>query len=344
MSDTWPWPRWRRVSREARHVRRREGRVPRRRGDRRARRADDARVVRARRRGRDRRADAARRGEAARADRAEEVLPHGRQLPRARGGVEERQLDAPDRALDQLLPERRRDHRAGRADRLSRAPDRGARLRARARRRPQEGGQVVLAGGGRGLHRRLRDLQRHHRPRHPARRDALGRVQLLQGDRHLLPARAVDRDAGRDPRPARPRDGAARQRRAAAGVEHEPHERDDPGDPQQLLGARLQRGRRPLDRHRRGVAGFKSEEERRRLYLKPGDVVEAEIERIGVLRNPVDLVAGGPRRAGAAAHPPLGRLRDLARATTRSSTASARSWRRRSSTRSSSARPTTSST
>ncbi|HET7556259.1 MAG TPA: fumarylacetoacetate hydrolase family protein [Gaiellaceae bacterium] len=36
-----------------------------------------------------------------------------------------------------------------------------------------------------------------------------------------------------------------------------------------------------------GVAGFKSEQERRRLYLKPGDVVEAEIERIGVLRNPV---------------------------------------------------------
>jgi len=36
-----------------------------------------------------------------------------------------------------------------------------------------------------------------------------------------------------------------------------------------------------------GVAGFKSEEERAQLYLKPGDVVEAEIERIGVLRNPV---------------------------------------------------------
>jgi len=36
-----------------------------------------------------------------------------------------------------------------------------------------------------------------------------------------------------------------------------------------------------------GVAGFKSEEERKRLYLKPGDVIEAEIERIGVLRNPV---------------------------------------------------------
>ncbi|HVU78716.1 MAG TPA: fumarylacetoacetate hydrolase family protein [Gaiellaceae bacterium] len=36
-----------------------------------------------------------------------------------------------------------------------------------------------------------------------------------------------------------------------------------------------------------GVAGFKSEEERRRLYLKPGDMIEAEIEKIGVLRNPV---------------------------------------------------------
>jgi 2-keto-4-pentenoate hydratase/2-oxohepta-3-ene-1,7-dioic acid hydratase in catechol pathway len=36
-----------------------------------------------------------------------------------------------------------------------------------------------------------------------------------------------------------------------------------------------------------GVAGFKSEEERAALYLKPGDVVEAEISGIGVLRNPV---------------------------------------------------------
>src|SRR5436305_12972350 len=35
-----------------------------------------------------------------------------------------------------------------------------------------------------------------------------------------------------------------------------------------------------------GVAGFKSPEERAPLYLKPGDVIEAEIEGIGVLRNP----------------------------------------------------------
>jgi 2-keto-4-pentenoate hydratase/2-oxohepta-3-ene-1,7-dioic acid hydratase in catechol pathway len=36
-----------------------------------------------------------------------------------------------------------------------------------------------------------------------------------------------------------------------------------------------------------GVAGFKSPEERALLYLKPGDVIEAESEGIGVLRNPV---------------------------------------------------------
>jgi 2-keto-4-pentenoate hydratase/2-oxohepta-3-ene-1,7-dioic acid hydratase in catechol pathway len=34
-----------------------------------------------------------------------------------------------------------------------------------------------------------------------------------------------------------------------------------------------------------GVAGFSPDAAE--LYLKPGDVMEAEIERIGVLRNPV---------------------------------------------------------
>jgi 2-keto-4-pentenoate hydratase/2-oxohepta-3-ene-1,7-dioic acid hydratase in catechol pathway len=34
-----------------------------------------------------------------------------------------------------------------------------------------------------------------------------------------------------------------------------------------------------------GVAGFSPDAAS--LYLKPGDVMEAEIERIGVLRNPV---------------------------------------------------------
>ena len=34
-----------------------------------------------------------------------------------------------------------------------------------------------------------------------------------------------------------------------------------------------------------GVAGFREDADD--YYLKPGDVMEAEIERIGVLRNPV---------------------------------------------------------
>ena len=51
----------------------------------------------------------------------EEVLPHGRQLPRAQDRVGERQLVARHRAVDQLLPERRRDHRPRRADRSIRS-------------------------------------------------------------------------------------------------------------------------------------------------------------------------------------------------------------------------------
>ena len=147
----------------------------------------------------DRRAHAARRRRAARADRAEEVLPHRRQLPRARGRVEERRLVARDRAVDRLLPERRRDHRPRRAGRLPGAPDRGARLRARARRRDRQGRQVVRARGGDGLHRRLRDLQRHHRARHPAARDALA---------------ASSRSARRSTRSARSGRGSSRPTRS----------------------------------------------------------------------------------------------------------------------------------
>jgi len=44
-----------------------------------------------------------------------------------------------------------------------------------------------------------------------------------------------------------------------------------------------------------GVAGFS--EDPASLYLKPGDVVEAEIERVGVLRNPVISWAEGHREA-----------------------------------------------
>ena len=53
-----------------------------------------------------------------------------------------------------------------------------------------------------------------------------------------------------------------------------------------LLGARVLGRRRALDRD--GVAASPgSATDAASLYLKPGDVMEAEIERIGVLRNPV---------------------------------------------------------
>ena len=59
--------------------------------------ADDARLLRAGRRRGDRRAGRARGDTPARADRPEEVLPHRRQLPGARGGVEAGRLVARDR-------------------------------------------------------------------------------------------------------------------------------------------------------------------------------------------------------------------------------------------------------
>ena len=45
-----------------------------------------------------------------------------------------------------------------------------------------------------------------------------------------------------------------------------------------------------------GVAGFS--DDAASLYLKPGDVVEAEIENVGILRNPV--VAWGEAHPGRA--------------------------------------------
>ena len=52
-----------------------------------------------------------------------------------------------------------------------------------------------------------------------------------------------------------------------------------------------------------GVAGFS--EDAASLYLKPGDVVEAEIERVGVLRNPVvSWAVGHPEAAASQAAAP----------------------------------------
>ena len=90
------------------------------------------------------------------------------------------------------------------------------------------------------------------------------------------------------PDPRDLRDGAARQRRGAAGVALGEHVRHDPARSSPTSRALGYSAGDVLSTGTvAGVAGFKSPEERALLYLKPGDVVEAEIEHIGVLRNPV---------------------------------------------------------
>ena len=81
-------------------------------------------------------------------------------------------------------------------------------------------------------------------------------------------------------------DGAARQRRGAPDVALGAHERDDSRDPR----ATTRRSATPpatSSRPARSRASQASQPDAASLYLKPGDVIEAEIERIGVLRNPV---------------------------------------------------------
>ena len=78
------------------------------------------------------------------------------------------------------------------------------------------------------------------------------------------------------------------------------HVADDPGDPRPLLGARLQPPA-TSSRPARSPASPASARMRPSLYLRPGDVIEGEIERIGVLSQSGHLLAGGPRRAGSAA-------------------------------------------
>ncbi len=71
-------------------------------------------------------------------------------------------------------------------------------------------------------HRRLPHLQRHHRARHPAARDAVEELRLQQVDRQLLPLRPVDRHRRRDPRSLQARPAADRQRREAPDLQHQP--------------------------------------------------------------------------------------------------------------------------
>ena len=86
------------------------------------------------------------------------------------------------------------------------------------------------------------------------------------------------------PDPARPRD-ELRVNGERQQFPHRPDVDDRRRDRQPLLAARLQRRGHRLDRH--GLGGRGVQRRPASHYLKPGDVVEAEIEQIGVLRNPV---------------------------------------------------------
>ena len=101
----------------------------------------------------------------------------------------------------------------------------------------------------------------------------------------FCPLGPVDRDARRDRRPARPRDGAAGQRRGAPDVALRTHERHHPGILSHYSALGYSAGDVLSTGTVSGVAGFSPDAAS--LYLKPGDVMEAEIERIGILRNPV---------------------------------------------------------
>ena len=161
-------------------------------------------------------------------------------------------------------------------------------------------GKWFGARGGGGLHRRLRDLQRHHRPRHPAPRDAVRRLLVLQGDRHVLPARAVDRHARRDRRPARP---ARWSCASTARSRQESHSGNMsvtiPEILVALLGARLLGRRRRLDRHRQRRGRL---QRGRRVALPQARRRDRGRDREDRRApQPGRLLAGRPRRAGTAA-------------------------------------------
>ena len=133
-----------------------------------------------------------------------------------------------------------------------------------------------------------RDIQRA--------RDEGGCLLVLQGDPYVLPNRPFDRDAGRGGRSARALDGAACQWRAPPAFEHEQDVDHGARCVGALFASGVQRGGHAfLGISISGVAGFSDDPAS--LYLKPGDVVEAEIEE--------------DRRAPESHHLVGGRLRDF---------------------------------
>ena len=232
---------------------------------------------------------------------AEEVHSHGRELPRARGGVEGvgwsheiapwivffQNVDAiigPDDPV--VYPEHLTEE-------LDYELELAVVIRKAGKWFPPEEAMDYVGGYVIFNDITARDIQR--------REMRVGRVLVLQGDRHVLPARAVDRDARRDPRPARPGDGAARERRVAADLALGPMSVTIPEilshySPLGLLG-----GRRRLDGNRVGrgrvLAG-------RRVALPQARRRDGGRDRAH--RRPPQpgrLVAGCPRRAPAATRP-----------------------------------------
>ena len=113
---------------------------------------------------------------------------------------------------------------------------------------------------------------------------------LSQGDRHLLPDRPLDRHPRRGRRPARARDGAARQRRGRARSRTSSRMSvTDPGDHQPLLADGLLAGRHPLHRH--GL--------RRGGLLRRPDVAVPEAGRRGRVRDRARRRAAQPRSSPA---------------------------------------------
>ena len=119
-----------------------------------------------------------------------------------------------------------------------------------------------------------------------------GRVLPVQEHRHVRADRPVDRHRRRDPRSAEPRDGAAGQRLRAARS-RTPAACRSPSPRSSATIRRWATAPATSSPPAPCPAWPASREDAASLYLKPGDVVEAEIEGVGVLRNPVISWAEG---------------------------------------------------
>ena len=139
-----------------------------------------------------------------------------------------------------------------------------------------------------------------------------GRLLLLQGDRHLLPDRAVDRHQGRAARPAEPArwscavNGDVRQQGNTSKMRISiPH----------LVAHHSAQGYSAGDIITTGtISGVAAIQPNPfDFYLQPGDQIEAEIEGVGILRNHVVRVEGSPRHRAVHDRPYSSERRQLMR-------------------------------